>query len=798
MVLCIPMLNSAMAQQILIMDAVQREPIPDAEVVIFSKGQPAFLISNAIGVVKYPTDKSYDSIIVNHTSFLTETFLKTKISHNSNTIFLTPANDLLPHIVIRGIPDAEEQTDQPIRIDRIRPADIKFQNPQTSADVIGINNKVYVQKSQMGGGSPMIRGFAANSVLIVVDGVRMNNAIFRDGNLQNIIAIDAAMIEETEVLYGPGSVIYGSDAMGGVMAFQTKNPEIKKGQHYKGNVMLRTSTANRENSWHVDLGYGKNKVGGLSSISLSNYSNLKMGSNGPIEYTRPIFSEFNGINDSVILNEDPDIQYFTGYTQININQKFRYKPNEDHDLIVHLGYTTSSPITRYDRLLQMRNGQLRYGDWYYGPQKWSQFNVRYKCNMDTNGVADKMVITAAYQNFEESRHERNLFSKILDSRIEQVDAYTLNVDFDKKMGKLDLMYGAEGVYNMVNSEAFRTQIDTGSKKAISTRYPDGSSWYNLGIYSLLHTELNKKIKLSTGLRYSFVGLWADFNNSFFNFPFEKIELDQRALSGSLGGVFNLDKTHRFFVNVSSGFRAPNIDDVGKIFDAEPGKIVVPNSNLRPEYSYTGEIGYNCTLRDRITLAVNVYRTLVDDVIVRDNFTLDGKDSLMYNGELLQVQALVNNSFGFGNIYGAEFSLDARISSILKISSSYNFINGRSDDGSPEGVPLRHVTPNFGQTSVFVNYRRLRLQFYANYNQELAFEAMAPTEVSKAYLYTKDQNGNPYAPAWYTLNLKSGYHFTSALMLNIGLENILDKRYRPYGSGITAPGRNLILSLHGRF
>ncbi len=774
------------------MDLIENEPISEAEITVFRKGNSQLLISNSIGVIKCGDVSTIDSVVANHTSYEPERLSKDKLSANGNTIYLMPLTDMLPHIIIRGIPDSEIKKDQPIKIDRIRPAEVKFQNPQTSADLVGMNNKIFVQKSQLGGGSPMIRGFSANNVLIVVDGVRMNNAIFRDGNVQNIITIDAALIDETEIFFGPGSVIYGSDAMGGVLSFHTRTPKIDSGQHYTGNVMLRTSSANKENSWHVDLEYGKNKVAGLSSISLSNFSNLKMGSNGPVEYTRPVFSEYNGQNDSIIQNDDPDVQFFTGYTQINVNQKFRFKPNEKNDFIMHFGFTTSSPISRYDRLLQTRNGQLKYGDWYYGPQKWTQLNMRYKHDFDKGRIADKLVLTAAYQQFEESRHERLLYSKYLDTRIEGVNAYTLNVDFDKKFGSLDFLYGFEGAFNTVGSRAFRTHLDTGSRVGISTRYPDGSTWYNAGIYVSVSQPIGVRSELSAGARYSFMGLNAPFSNEFFDFPFTEIDIDKSAFNGSLGFVSHIDSHFHIYANASSGFRAPNVDDVGKIFDAEPGKIVVPNATILPEYSYSGEFGFGVKTENGLVLNANAYYTLVNNLIVRDKFTLNGEDSLLYNGQMLEIQSLVNSDLG--EIYGAEFSLEARFLHRFKFRSSFNIIAGQTSDGQA----LRHVSPWFGNTAIDFHYRRFRAQVYSNYNLELSADKLAFSEVNKAYLYAKDNNGLPYSPAWSTVNLKTGFYFSSSMKLNIGLENIFNKRYRTYSSGLTAPGRNFILSINGRF
>ncbi|MCB0734339.1 MAG: TonB-dependent receptor [Bacteroidetes bacterium] len=782
--------GAAFGQQLLVMDASDDQPISEVQVVIHHPLRTSILVTSSLGTIKSPYLLQFDSLEISRVGYLPVGIGYADVVKQDYTIYLTPQTSVFEPVEIRGMVDSEEGHDPPIRIERIRPAEIRFQNPQTSADMVGMNGRLFIQKSQMGGGSPMIRGFAANNVLIVVDGVRMNNAIFRQGNLQNIITIDPLMIRETEVFYGPGSVIYGSDALGGVMSFQTLNPEIRDSGYYKGNIMLRTSSANKENSWHVDLSYGKGAFADLSSISLNNYSNLKMGNNGPEEYTRPFYSEFDGFNDSVVLSDDPNVQYFSGYTQINVNQKLRYKPNDRNDLIFHFGFTTSSPIPRYDRLIQTRNGNLRYGDWFYGSQKWLQSNLRYKLNFREGGLADKMVITAAYQKFQESRNDRELYSKYMNIRTEDVKAYTLNADFDRKLGSWDLMYGLEAVFNRVFSDAYQTHLDTGNQLPISTRYPDGSSWYTGGAYFSLQREASNRMSYSIGARYSWMGLDATFQQSFI--PFTKVQLRKSALNGSLGVSYKMNQHVRVFANASSGFRAPNIDDIGKLFEAEEGKIVVPNPNLLPEYSYSSEAGLNLEWGKTLQLQLSGYYTVVDNIIIRDNFTLDGQDSLMFEGNLLRIQALQNSDYG--TIYGGEIQARWRLTAFAELSTVYNVIAGQTADGDP----IRHVTPNFGSTSFTYRYRRFKADLYANYHAELPFERFANSEQGKTYLYAKDANGHPYSPAWQTLNLKTAYFFSESLNVNIGLENLFNVRYRPYSSGISAPGRNLILSIYGRF
>ncbi|HRG07009.1 MAG TPA: TonB-dependent receptor plug domain-containing protein, partial [Cyclobacteriaceae bacterium] len=240
----------------------------------------------------------------------------------------------------------QNQREISTRVTKITPAFIQLQNPQTSADLLGLSNQVFIQKSQLGGGSPMIRGFATNRILLVVDGVRMNNAIFRSGNLQNVISLDANSIQNTEVVFGPGSVVYGSDAIGGVMNFTTLTPTLSNGgTKFSGNAFTRYASANEEKTGHVDFSIGLKKWAFVTSITKSDFSDLKMGSDGPVEYTRPDYQvrDENG-NDIAVTNPDPNVQVSSGYNQFNAMQKIRFSPNANWDFNYGFHYSKTSDV----------------------------------------------------------------------------------------------------------------------------------------------------------------------------------------------------------------------------------------------------------------------------------------------------------------------------------------------------------------------------------------------------------------------------------------------------------------------
>src|SRR5690606_22392978 len=247
----------------------------------------------------------------------------------------------------------------------------------TAADLLSLSGKVYIQKSQQGGGSPMIRGFSTNRLLYTVDGVRMNTAIFRGGNLQNVINLDPFATESTEVLFGPGTVIYGSDAIGGVMSFTTIKPQLSLSDKtlVSGKAVTRYSSANNEKTGHFDVNVGWKKWALVTSISSWDYDHLRQGSHGPDDYIKPVYVQRQDSTDVIINQDDPLLQIPSAYSQINMMQKVRFKPNELWDLEYGFHFSETSPYGRYDRNTRYRNGTLRYAEWSYGPQKWMMNNL---------------------------------------------------------------------------------------------------------------------------------------------------------------------------------------------------------------------------------------------------------------------------------------------------------------------------------------------------------------------------------------------------------------------------------------
>lgn len=782
------------AQSIRVID--QESNIPISGVTIFNFNKSKSVITNIDGEASLDLFNENETLYFQNILYINVEFRKSDLAKQNYILYMVPSIEDLDQVVVSASKFEQSKRDIPQTIVNISANDIQFENPQTSADLLESSGNVFIQKSQLGGGSPMIRGFSTNRLLISVDGVRMNNAIFRSGNLQNVISIDPFSIQETEITLGAGSVVYGSDAIGGVMSFYTQKPQLsyKDSLYFQANSAVRYASANQEKTGHLDFNFGFKKWALWSSVSFTDFDDLRMGRHGPDDYLRPEFVETINGQDVIVANDDPLVQVPTAYDQLNILQKVRYEPKEDLSFDLGVYYTTTSDYPRYDRLLRYRGDSLRSAEWNYGPQRWFMTNLQVTKLSSSSNLYDKIQATAAYQNFEESRIDRDFQAVDRRERQEQVDAYSFNVDLEKALtARTTMFYGLEYVYNRVRSNAFTTDINTGDSTPIVTRYPDGSSWQSIAAYTSFKYKPNPKFVFQSGLRYNHIIANADFtaNNSFLNLPFNSTRINAGALTGTAGISWMPNDMILWKFNASTAFRAPNIDDLGKVFDSEPGSVVVPNDNLKPEYAYGGELGLQLNFNDKVLIDLATYYTFLDNALIRGDYNLNGMTQIEYNGELSDIQAIQNASREW--IYGFEAGIRFNISKHLRLTSQYNILGGTEEDNGIE-VPVRHIAPNFGNTHLVWKNDKFLIDAFAEYNNELSFNQLAPSERAKDFIYALDENGNPYSPAWYTLNLRTQYQISEQATIIASLENMTDQRYQTYSSGIAAPGRNLILSL----
>jgi hemoglobin/transferrin/lactoferrin receptor protein len=782
---------NSFSQIITVVDNEDFKPISD--VAVMNESKTKFIYTNRSGKADISSFGKKEIICFQHFTFERYCLSFDEVQKTGYVVKLAKKIFAIDEFVISANRWEQNKTEVPNKITTVLKPAIELQNPQTAADLLGISDEVYVQKSQLGGGSPMIRGFATNRILIVVDGVRMNNAIYREGNVQNVISLDPSALESTEIIFGPGATIYGSDAIGGVMDFHTKKALFTTGNnlYIKADAFTRFASANKEKTNHFDLNIGSRKIAFLTSITYSDFDNLKMGSRKNSGYLRPEYVLTTGGKDSVITNPDPRVQVYSGYNQLNTMNKLRFKISENIDVVYSNHFSRLSDVPRYDRLIQYKSNVLRYGDWYYGPQVWMMNSLQVAIKKE-NRLFDEVTLTAAQQNYKESRHDRNFGKTTINEQFDKVGIFSLNLDFDKKFknDKQLIYYGFEIVNNDIKSVAQTRNILTGDLTPAGSRYPDGKNKYNsASLYAGYKNNISEKLTFNTGLRYNYITLNSTIaDNSFFNVPFTSISMSNGALTGAAGIVLRPAEKMQINLNTSTGFRAPNLDDVGKIFDPVSGIVVVPNPDLKPEYAYNIDLGVSKDFAGFLHIDVTGFYTWLNNAMIRHDFLFNGEDSILYKGILSKVQAITNSTYA--RVYGIHINLMANLTDNISIRTALNITEGKEKGG----IPLRHAAPMFGSTHVVYKSSKFNADLYSGYNASRKFEDMPPTEIEKPYLYATDNNGKPWSPGWFTLNFKVSYNLMKWAIINAGVENILDYRYRPYSSGIVAPGRNFIISL----
>jgi hemoglobin/transferrin/lactoferrin receptor protein len=794
---------SGFAQTIIIKDKMSFAPIQG---VIIRVNSTDVLSTDVKGSATINT-KNYTSLQFSMVGYTTLVKTKEELAKANHVVYLTERAYNTNEVVISAnrFEESSEKLSQQIAV--IKAKQIAQSNLQTTADLLQNTGLVNVQKSQAGGGSPVIRGFEANKVLMVIDGVRLNNAIYRGGHLQNVITMDQSVLERMEILFGSGSLMYGSDALGGVMHFYTKEPKLasNKDLNFSGSAFSRYGSMNNERTAHVDLSIANNKIGSLTSFTVSDFDDLRQGKNrskemGSLGIRNFYQARINGV-DTMLRNSDSLVQKSSGYTQYDFMQKFLFKQNERLTHVLNIQYSTSTDIPRYDRLTDVNNaGVFRTAQWYYGPQE--RLLASYQLRLNGNTIYDKAQVTFAYQAIEESRHNRNWNSSKLNHRTENVSVYSVNADFDKMLGRADIRYGIEFIYNDVQSTAYAENINTGLRSNLDTRYPvDGSSTQSVSAYLTSSHRITDKLTLNEGLRYSYFNLYANFSDkTFFAFPYNEINQTNNMLTTQVGMVYKPDQSWKIAFNIATGFRSPNVDDLAKVFDSQKGDtlgssstvgtVILPNPDLKAEHTYNAELSISKSIADNFQITGIGFFTRINDAIVTQNSTFNGVEYIVFGDTLSRVQKNVNA----GQAYIAGFSalLNYEINDKFSTQVSYNYTYGRVTSVSPT-TPLDHIAPAFGKFSFVWKAKKMRTEVFALFNAAKKLED---------YNLAGEDNLN-YAtvngmPAWYTLNLRYSYQLNQYFMAQLNVDNITDRAYRVFASGINSGGRNIGLTLRANF
>jgi hemoglobin/transferrin/lactoferrin receptor protein len=705
-------------------------------------------------------------------------------------------NVSLNEVVISGNKFSERKKFVIQKVDIISAKEMVKMNAQSTADVLTNTGQVFVQKSQQGGGSPVIRGFEASRIQINIDGIRYNNAIFRTGHLQNVIAVDHNALQQVEVLNGPASTIHGSDALGGVIMLKTKDPKFSKSNRFEltgANTLMRYSSANQEKTVGGGITFGNNRFASLTQLTFSQFDDLIQGKNGVDSimklWKKPFIVERINGTDSMVKNPDPYKQVATGYSQFDLLQKFSILQGRHVKHGINLQMSNSTNIPRYDRLSETSGGIAKNAEWYYGPQFRTlaayQFDA-FKLKTFFNDVTFNL----NHQFWEESRHNRSYKKTVLNHRTEKIHALGYNFALRHKDEVNELTIGTDAQLNFLNSTAYKEDIVSGAQAKIDTRYPDGKNNMNLfGVFFQHVLKLDEdRVVMNDGIRFNYTTLDAHLIDTAIQFrlPFNQLSQTNKAVTGNLGIAYMPTEELRLSTNFSSGFRSPNFDDMTKVFESVSGqRLIVPNADLKPEYTKNVDAGVRFN-DGVIDIEAYGFYTHFTNAIVTDVFTFNGQDSVNYEGTMTKVYASQNKAKAF--IYGGGFSATYRPALHFSLFGSINYTYGRFNNDTVL-VPLDHIPPVTGRLGIKYDHQVWYTELYSLYNGRKKLVDYNPAGEDNIQYSTPTGT-----PSWYTVNFRAGVTFAKHVQLQAGVENILDKNYRYFASGMSAPGRNFVLAV----
>ena len=813
--MCSLFCQTLFGQKVKVIDALTQQPLE--EVFIVSQDNKRYSTSDKEGSFDLTDFEASDRLSIKMMGYESLVLSQKEIKRRSYVIALFLDEKKLSEIILSVARTATQSKKIAEKVSIINKASIKKFSPRTGAELLQIAPSVRLQQSQAGGGSPVLRGFEANRVLLVVDGVRLNNAIYRSGHLQNAITIDPNSIERVEVIYGSSSVGYGSDALGGVVHYYTKTPKINNEKRFNSEISSRYASAQKALNYHLETEVSFNKWASYTSVSFSNFGDVRMGKNRQHGYEDwGLVPNYSANTETAFfvgpsVNPNPNIQKNSGYSQWDILQKVAVTLPMESQFLLNIHYSTSSNIPRFDKLNEYRNGSLRFAEWNYGPQGRLLISPQLKL-FPKKRFLYKGTVTTAFQQVEESRIQRRFNSLNRETQQEKVKVYSINGDFEfAKRGVSSFAYGFELIRNNISSRAIShglvvengTVIGLQNPQPIPSRYPSGGSVYSTAaLYGNYRLDINPKTTFALGTRYTATRLEASWEEqALIDSRLNRVDAKNDALTGSLSLSYRPQKPWRMSLLFSSGFRAPNVDDLGKIRENN-GTLLVPNPSLQPEFVYNIDGGISFVPENnRLNLNLRFYNSSLRDYIgrmpynIRDDSSTQEESTVIFIKEV--VTTLANANIGNARIYGLSFEGKWKLTESLTAAANLTYT-----DASENRLigPLPSILPLFGGADLSYEKEalslRLRMQHNGAKNPE-DYSLGGEDGLEETPVVFNDGTTITYAgsPKWTTFSLFSTYQFPNGVGINIALENIFDTHYRSFASGISAPGRSLNLGVN---
>jgi hemoglobin/transferrin/lactoferrin receptor protein len=658
----------------------------------------------------------------------------------------------------------------PYSVSTVSTADLERMQPRTTPEALREQPSIMLQKTSHGQGSPYLRGFTGFRTLMLIDGIRLNNSTFRDGPNQYWNTIDALSLDRLEVVRGPSSVMYGSDAIGGtVNAISRSRQDYSTGYDWDGGTYYRFSSDEDSNIGHADFsGQYDEKVGIHVGGSVKDFGDLRGG-------------------DEV--GEQPR----TGYGEWDLDAKVEYFLTPNSRLVY--GHQT----VRLDDA--WRTHSTLYGVLWSGTTRGSDLKRSFDQARDLDylqyhaqnleGFAEELHFSLSrhYQAESEDRVRSSGYQEIQD-----VDVNTLGISLQlqspSKVGRW--IYGTEYYRDWVSS-SYDGYNSAGQLTTERVQGPvaDDATYDLFGAYVENHFPLvEDHLELTLGGRFTHAA--ADANKVQDPYTGQRISMSDswdNAVGNARLSFQPGEKKHwTFYSGVSQGFRAPNLSDLTRFDIARSGEQEIPAFGLKPENFLSPEVGVKVEY-GRFAAEAAYFYTFMDDIIVRvptGETTADG--DLIVNKE---------NS-GEGYVHGVELTGSVKLHRDWTLWANFTWMRGELDSpvvagGENVTEPVSRLMPTTVNSGIRWTHSKRR------YWAEIA-STLAGKQDRLASNDIRDTQRIPVGgtPSYEVFHLRAGWNPCRFATVTAALENLLDEDYRIHGSGVNEPGRNFVLTAQFRF
>jgi outer membrane receptor protein involved in Fe transport len=626
----------------------------------------------------------------------------------------------------------------PYSVSVFQQKDIEKLASRATPDMLSNIPGVFIQKTNLGGGSAFVRGLTGNQTLLIIDGIRFNNSTFRYGPNQYLNTIDPSIISKVELLKGSGSVQYGSDALTGVVNFFTLQPEFTAQKTFGGQLSARVATQGMELSEQLKMTYSSENTGIVFVGANKQFGDVVRG--GGLGLQRP-----------------------TGYNEWDYFGKIRQQLSKAWVLEGLIQTTQQTQVPVFHKI-QLENFKINEMDL----QKYQRGYLK-AIGQYENPIFKKIEFSVSQQTSIEQRKLQKNTSTTLRAERDEIRTMGILADVQSQFSPSWSAHSGIDYFNdRINSTREDINLTNNSTKALRGLYPNDAGYQYQSIYSIHHLDLDAW-QVETGLR---------FHQNLASLPDTTLGLTKvksSALVYSFGLARAISQGISIYANTSSGFRAPNMDDLGSLGIVD-FRYELPAFDLKPEYSQNYELGIKIS-KAKFFQELTLFQTELENLITRI------KTSQFIQSYPVYQKRNVDKAF----LRGGEWSGRYEFSNSISAKANISYVYGQS---VTLNEPMRRIPPLHGGFSL--SYARKNLFL----NSELLFAA-AQDRLSAGD--KADNRMNPLGtPGWAIINLQANYLFNSHFSISIQAQNIGDVDYRMHGSGINGVGRSLWGQIHLKF